>query len=327
MNPLALASLIGGFLLLIFGGGWLVRGAVALAKSLGISTLLISLTVVAFGTSAPELAVNLIAALGDNSGINFGNIVGSNIANVGLVLAITALMAPVIVHRSVIQREIPFMLLATLATVGIIAEAFDPGVTRARLAWYDGVVLLLLFAVFLAYTVRTALKQRNNPDAFAEDVDAETKPLKLPMAALLTGAGLIGVIYGGDRVVYGAVTIAEDLGVNQTLIGLTIVAIGTSLPELVTCVIAVRHGHTDMAIGNIVGSNIWNLLLILGLSVTIGPFDLPAGGMLDVLVMAGLSLVILPLAIRQRNITRLEGGFLLSVYLGYMGYKIYGALA
>ncbi len=315
-------ELVGGFVLLVVGGEWLVRGAVALSKALGISTLLVSLTVVAFGTSAPELAVNLFAAINGNSGINFGNIIGSNIANVGLILGLTALVSPVIVHRSVILREIPIMLLATAITLGL-AFGWLPGVTEPdQFIQSDGVILLVIFLLFLGYNFLVAMRQRQR-DPLAEDVEAVHKPhrISLFMATVMSVGGLVCVASGGRLVELGAVSLAQTLGVPQEIIGLTIVAVGSSLPELVTCLIAVRHGHTDIAIGNIVGSNIWNLLLILGVSVTIGPFELPTGGATDLLVMAALSLVLLPLTITQKRVGRGEGAGLLLIYIGYIAMR------
>ncbi len=323
-----LVYLVGGFVLLVAGGEWLVRGSVSLARAMGVSTLLISLTVVAFGTSAPELAVNVIAALNDNPGINFGNIIGSNIANVGLILGVAALLAPIQVHKSVILREIPIMLIATFATLALAMDSVWLDSQTNRLQRHDGVALLGAFAGFMVYTLLVARRQRQNGDAFADDVEAEVlaKTPGTGKAVLLTVLGLAGVIIGGDLVVRGAVGIALGLGVGEEIVGLTIVAIGTSLPELVTCLIAVRHGHTDLAIGNIVGSNIWNLLLILGVSVVIGPFALPPGGAMDVMVMLGLSIVLLPITVSQRQVGRLEGGALFVLYLGYMSYRTAEAL-
>lgn len=323
-----LVYLVGGFVLLVAGGEWLVRGSVSLARAVGVSTLLISLTVVAFGTSAPELAVNVIAALDGKSGINFGNIIGSNIANVGLILGITALLAPIQVHKSVILREIPIMLVATFATLALALDSVWLDAEADTMQRTDGLILLGAFGAFMVYTLLVARRQRQNGDAYADDVEQEVvdKTIGTGKAVLLTLMGLAGVIIGGDLVVNGAVGIAKGLGISEAIIGLTIVAVGTSLPELVTCVIAVRHSHTDLAIGNIVGSNIWNLLLILGVSVTIGPFALPAGGAMDVLVMLGLSIVLLPITVSQRQIGRLEGGVLFLLYLGYMSYRVAEAL-
>ncbi len=316
---LDLLMLVLGLALLIGGGEALVRGAAGLAARLGIGPVVIGLTVVAFGTSTPELVVNLSAAARGDSAIGFGNIVGSNIANLGLLLAITAIAYPVVIHRSIVTREVPMMLLASVATIvlGInrLSEDGDDRFSRG-----DGVMLLLLFGVFLYYTLGDALRQRDT-DAFANASVHATEPLRhiqgLKAAALILG-GMALLIGGGEVTVRGAVGFAEALGLSQVIIGLTLVAVGTSLPELATSIIAARRGQTDIAVGNIVGSNIFNLLFIWGLTVTIAPTAVPAGGHIDMLVMAGFAAVLLPLAWTQHRLSRLEGAALFTAYVGYI---------
>ncbi|MEX2671987.1 MAG: calcium/sodium antiporter [Phycisphaeraceae bacterium] len=338
--------LIIGIPLLLFGGDALVRGSAALARLLGVSPLIIGLTIVAFGTSAPELAVNLTAAISGDVGISFGNIIGSNIANIGLILGICAMIQPLSVHRTIIIREIPMMLLGTFAVVVMAVDAFwlggngVGGATEAAgggpgggagggalvevFTRGDGLIMLLFFAVFMYYTLTAALSDREDSLTLlpgVEEVEEQTSISKRLAWILLLG-GLVAVVAGGRLTVMGAVGVAEWLGAPQELIGLTVVAVGTSLPELATGLMAVRRGETDIAIGNVVGSNIFNLLLILAVTSIVQPLEIPAGGHVDLWMMMGLSLVLLPLAISgNQKIDRVEGTALLLLYLGYIGWR------
>lgn len=304
-----------------------MRGSVALAFRLGVAPVLIGLTVVAFGTSSPELVVNLVAAFRGSADIGFGNVVGSNIANVGLLLACSALVAPLAVHRMLVVREIPMMILAGAAAIvlggGFLVGGDIPGYGRG-----DGMMLLLLFGVFLYYTIGEALQQR---DTVQEDPSAPAgadwvpggAPVENPSMGkilLLTVGGLILLIAGGELTVRGAVRIAAGFGISEAVIGLTVVAVGTSLPELATSIAAARRGEADIAVGNIVGSNLFNLLFVFGISVTVAPAAMPPGGPIDLLVMTGLSAVLLPMVLTKRRVDRVEGGFLLLVYLIYVGW-------
>ncbi len=317
-------ALLVGLGLLLGGGEILVRGATALARSLGISPLVIGLTVVAFGTSAPELAVNITATLRGQGSISFGNIVGSNIANIGLVLGIAALVRPLKVQPSVVTREIPIMLGATLLAVLLASDQLLGG-AAGLVSRLDGLVLLAGFAVFLYLTVRSALRDRT--DSFLDVATEEGKrlgPERVAQSVALTLGGLVGVVLGGQWTVTGAVGIATALGVSETIIGLTIVAIGTSLPELAASLIAVRHGQADLAVGNVVGSNVFNLLLVLGPTAMIRPIPVPAGGQGDLLVLVAVSLVLLPVTLTGQRIIRLEGAALLVGYWAYMLWRTFG---
>jgi cation:H+ antiporter len=311
--------LIAGLGVLLVGGEGLVRGATGLARSLGVSPMVIGLTVLAFGTSAPELAVNVNAALKGSSALTFGNVVGSNIANVGLILGITALVQTLRIHRTIVTREIPIMLLATALTLVLGMAGSAPHYFDS----VDGLVLLGGFVLFLFVTVRNARRE----DEFihqAEEETTEQPPLKLTTAATLTVLGLAGVLLGSHWTVEGATGVARALGMSEALIGLTFVAIGTSLPELTTSLFSAMKGHADLAVGNIVGSNVFNLLFILGVSATIRPVPVPAdGGRLDLLLMAGFSVVFLPLAMTQKRLGRLEGLLLFAGYLTYMGWRVF----
>ena len=316
--------LVLGMAMLLGGGDLLVRGASALAKNLGISSLAIGLTVVAFGTSAPELAVNTTAALRGSGDISFGNIVGSNIANIGLVIGCAALLRPLDVKGSVISREIPMMLLATLAAVILGLDMAVRG-SENMFDRSDALILLLFFGVFLYYTISEVLQHRPT-DSFVSQtlekgIDGEKHSLMLNV--VFTGAGLALLVYGGKVAVDAAVNIARTFHVSEAIIGLVLIAVGTSLPELVTSVVASIKAQSDLAIGNVVGSNIFNLLFIMGTTSVITPVALPASGYLDLIMMAVLSVILLPFAISGRHrISRIEGGILLLLYCTYMAWRV-----
>jgi len=302
-----------GIVILVSGGELLVKGAAALARGMGISSLVVGLTVVAFGTSAPELAVNVTAALGGKGDISFGNIVGSSIANIGLIVGATALVRPLKVHRKIILREIPMMLLAAAATLVLCLDDLLDGAGNA-FTRADGCILLLFFAVFLYYTVGEALRQRGGRKQ--EPEAARPTPVR-DLLLILLGLGALAA--GGHLTVDGAVGLARGFGISEVLIGLTVVAIGSSLPELVTAIIASARGHADLALGNVTGSNIFNLLFVLGVTATLRPIAIPPGGRWDLLVMAVLTVTVLPLSINpDRSMGRGAGIVLLGTYAAYI---------
>lgn len=313
-----------GLLLLIGGGDALVRGAASLARQLGISPLVVGLTVVAFGTSAPELAVNVSAALRGSGELSFGNIVGSNIANIGLVIGITALIRPVAMHLAIITREIPMMTLASLAAILMAADALLGQGEHDAFGRADGWILLLLFCVFLYYTISDALKERSHAKA-DDEMELTGKPRSTRVSVVLTLAGFAGLIGGGRLTVDAAIEVARSLGVSEGLIGVTIVAVGTSLPELVTSLVSVMRKQTDLAVGNVVGSNIFNLLFVMGITSVIRPIPVPATGLVDLFVAAGLAMVLLPLSINpQRQVARWGGLLLVGTYAVYIGWRVAG---
>lgn len=315
-----------GLALLLGGGDLLVRGASALAKGFGVPPLVIGLTVVAFGTSAPELSVNLLAAFQGNTEISFGNIIGSNIANIGLILGIAALIRPLAIEGVIITREIPMMILASLVTLIAGSDA----ILRNSLNSFDrseGFVFLLIFCVFLFYTIGDVIcKRKEDPLLQQAEEISERKGFKQTLYNLLLFVvGLILLVYGGKIAVDSAVKVAELLNVPKVIIGLTIIAIGTSLPELVTSCIATWKGQMDIAIGNVVGSNIFNLLFVNGLCATLRPIPIPSpGGGKDLLMMVFLSLLLLPLCVTdKKKIVRWEGGLLLLLYFVFSGWRIF----
>jgi cation:H+ antiporter len=326
-----------GVAMLLLGGQWLVDGSIQIAKRLGVSTLLIGLTIVACGTSAPELAFNVIASLNGNAELSFGNVVGSNIANLALVLGAAALVRPLVVHSRMIVKELPLLIIVSVAMLPL---AYFPwsrlaeGPTQPNQHGFttlDGVLMLAGFGFVLWLWARMARRDRSDP--LLAEVEAETRqaPSSLPVAIAIFLLGLVALVAGGKVTEVGAVGVAERLGLSQGLIGLTIVAIATSLPEVVTSMIACRRGHVDLAIGNVVGSNLFNILLVLGVTAVIAEVPVPqeqgmlgiARGWTDLIFMAGLTILLWPLAMtNRRQIVKWEGALLLLLYVGYMSYSV-----
>jgi cation:H+ antiporter len=293
-----------GLVLLIAGGEVLVRAATSLAQRLGLSPMVIGLTIVAFGTSLPELVTSLQAALRGQPDIAVGNVVGSNIANGLLILGAAALVSPIIVgHRTFVRDG----LLLTGATALAIALAFGSGIGRI-----EGLVLVIGLAVFLTVTMR---------DNGADEADDATLPLgPLPLTLLLIG-GLLAMVFGAGWFVTGAADVARQFGVSEAVIGLSLVALGTSLPELATSIIAARKGQSAMALGNVIGSNIFNIVGILGITALITPLTVaPQILAVDLWVMAAVTVLLLILCRTGWRVTRLEGALLLACYAGYIGW-------
>jgi cation:H+ antiporter len=302
-----------GIGLLYAGAEGLVRGSASLARRFGLSPLVIGLTVVAFGTSMPELVVSIGAALADQGPIAVGNVVGSNIANVGLILGISALIQPPRVHAQVIRIDLPIMVAASLLLAALLS---DGGVAR-----WEGAVLVVLLAGYVVFSLRLAKKEPEEVLAeFDAGVPAPTRGVWID--ALLVAAGLALLVGGARALVSGAVNIAQGFGVSEVVIGLTVVAIGTSLPELATSIIAALKGEGDIAVGNVVGSNIFNIFGIVGISSVVRPL-VPAGvGPVDLGAMLVLALMLLPLMRSGFRVSRVEGVLLLAVYAGYLVYLV-----
>jgi len=316
LADLALSAL--GLALLVVGGDAMIRGASALATRLGISPLVVGLTVVAFGTSAPELSVNLAAALRGSTELAFGNVIGSNLANIGLIIGIAALIRPIAIHEVIIRREVPMMLLATLVATCLGADALFAGNAGAStFVRADGLVLILLFSVFLYYTLGD-LRQESDEGADPE----RAASIRLPRAIAQTIAGLAALVAGGATTVAGATGVASALGIPDAVIGFTLVAVGTSLPELTASLIATLRGHTDLAVANVVGSNIFNVLFVLGATAAMTPVAVPDGGALDLLASLALSFLLLVVSRTQgHRIIRAEAAVLLGCYVAYVAYR------
>jgi cation:H+ antiporter len=315
------AILAVGVVMLIVGGDLLVRGAVAIATRLGISPLIIGLTVVAFGTSAPELALNVSAALNGNTDLSFGNIIGSNIANIGLILGLSCLVRPMLVHSALLKREIPVMLIAS--GVAILLALVPPAASAAPgFARLDGAIFLVGFVVFLELMRRAA--RRGEADLLVEEPQ-ENLPAAWIGFGLAIG-GLLLLALGGNFAERGAVGVARAVGLSDAVIGLTVVAIATSLPELATSIMAARRNQIDIAVGNVVGSNIFNLLLVLGTTAAIAPTPLPDGGVRSLIVMMALAVLLVPLSKTHKGtISRAEGALLLIIYVGGLTYEVVAA--
>ncbi len=318
-------KLIAGLVLLMWGGEAVVRGASAVARRLGISPLAIGLTVVAFGTSAPELAVNITAAIADQPALSFGNIIGSNLANIGLVVGCCGLIRALPIRSVVVAREIPMMLLATVVVIVMAADQFvdnePPALDRG-----DGIVMLLFFSVFLFYTVGDLLRQRTDHPVLENLVSSDPPEVNRRVAfsrdSLLTLAGFGSLLYGANLTVEGAIAVARDFEIPEVVIGMAVVAIGTSLPELTAGLIATLRGHMELAIGTVVGSNIFNLLLVLAITICIRPLEIPEHGMKDLLCALGLSIVLLVVSLtNHRRILRVEASLLLTVYAAYLSWR------
>ena len=290
--------------MLCFGGNWLVSGGVAIAKKFRISNLVIGMTIVAYGTSTPELAAS-IAAAGDHSAIILGNIVGSNIANVGMVIGVAAILVPLAVHKSVLRKEIPIMLgvSALLVLLSIDGE----------ISQYDGILLLIGLGIFVVYTFRSALKQREKSK---DDTNPGQNNVYLKSIGLI-GIGIILLYIGAILTVDNAVVIATEFGLSEKIIGLTVIAIGTSLPELITSIIAIRKGHSDIGIGNIIGSNIYNILMIMGVGASLGGVLITADVYVDYAIMIIFSLSLL-IGLKTQIINRTVGVILAAGYGLYL---------
>jgi cation:H+ antiporter len=319
-------ALIGGLVLLVKGADYLVDGASSIAYRFGLSTLLVGLTVVAFGTSAPELAVNMIAAFSGNVDVALGNINGSNIANILLILGVTAMVARIPVRSRTVAKEIPFMILAAVMMVVMMADKFlDFGASELVISRTDGLAMLGFFGIFMYYLYLGAKAAKGG--------DKEEEPEHSLLISLgLTGAGLFGLALGGHLTVTGATGLADLLGISEGLIAITIVAIGTSLPELVTAIIAARKGKPDLAVGGVVGSNIFNVLLVIGLTSTISPEGLPAtqANLEDALVAMGAMVLLLiflyfsPAKSKKESggLDKYAGGVFLAIYVIYIAYIV-----
>ena len=318
---ISLSILSVGVALLIVGGDALVRGAVSLATRLGISPLIIGLTVVAFGTSAPELALNASAALNGNTDLSFGNIIGSNIANIGLILGLSAMARPMLVHSALLKREIPVMILVSVAVL-VMSLTPPHSLERIGFARAEGIGLLVAFVVFLEVMRRAA---RRGDSELVEAPESE-RPMNAWLGFGLVIGGLLMLAFGGSLAERGAVGVARAVGLSDAVIGLTVVAVATSLPELATSVMAARRNQIDIAVGNVVGSNLFNLLLVLGATATITPTPSPEGGLRSLIVMVGLAVLLVPLSRTHKGtISRAEGALLLVIYLVAMSYEVWAA--
>lgn len=292
-----------GIAMLCYGGNWLVSGGAAIAQKFRISKMLIGMTVVAYGTSTPELAAS-IAAAGEHGAIILGNVIGSNIANIGMVIGIAAIMAPLVVKKVQIRKEVPIMIGISFLLVLLSLDG--------EISQYDGILLIASLVTFTVFIYKDVKKQQPSTD------DEEIKVEKLfPKAFVLLGIGIALLYFGANLTIDNAVVLAESFGLSERIIGLTVIAIGTSLPELITSVIAIRKGHTDIGIGNIIGSNIYNILMIMGVGAAIAGVAVVSEVFVDYAVMIGFTLVLF-IAMKTGLITRPIGVGLTIAYFVYL---------
>ena len=305
-----------GLGLILVGANALTDGASAVAKRFGISDLVIGLTIVAMGTSAPELVVSVTAALNDSAELALGNVVGSNIFNILAIVGCTAIVMPISVGKGLMSKELPLVILSSLVMWAVASDTLLDGEAANVVSRIDGILLLAFFAIFMRYTFSIA--KADSPDT------EEIKPMPMWKAALWIIGGLAGLIFGGRYFVDGASGIARSLGVSESVIGLTLVAAGTSLPELATSVVAALKKNPGIAIGNVIGSCLFNVFFIIGTAATISP--LPLGGITqtDMLTLVGASVLLwfFGLVIGDRKITRVEGVFMLLCYIAYTAWLI-----
>ena len=320
---LVLVFLVIGFAFLMKGADFFVEGSSSIAKRLKVPPIIIGLTIVAMGTSLPETAVSVTASLVNNNELAVSNVVGSNIFNLMVVVGVCSILTPILVQKETIRRDIPFSMICALLLLGLgILAAGDT--IGMRLGHLDGMILLGFFAGYIVTMIRSAMKARaagKNVDM--EELEGEIGILSWPKSILFIVGGALAIAFGGDLTVDAASRIAIDLGMSQTLVGLTIVSIGTSLPELVTSVVAARKNEVDMAVGNAVGSNIFNILMVLGIASAINPVALIRENIIDIVILIVFSLIVWIYAATKRKISRKEGISMVCLYLIYAGYIIW----
>lgn len=315
---LSYVLLIIGFVLLVKGADFFVDGASSIAAKLKVPSVIIGLTVVAFGTSAPEAAVGITAALSGSNEIAVGNVVGSNIFNLLMVVGVCAAIKPFKAEKGIMKNEYPLSILGAFILLVMLMDIFLDNASATMVSRGDGIILLCFFVIFMVMTVRSALGGRDGGDE-----DEHIKIMSAPKSIFLLILGLVGIVAGGQLVVNSSKEIALSFGLSETLIGLTIVAIGTSLPELVTSIVAARKGMSGLALGNVVGSNLFNIFFILGISATISPMTVELKSVYDTLILiVGSVIVYLMNMKKSKEYTRLDGAIMILMYIAYTAYII-----
>ena len=306
-----------GFALLVKGADLFVDGSSKIAKKFNIPPIIIGLTIVAFGTSTPEAAVSISASITGSEGISLGNVIGSNLANITLILGLTTVISPLVVQKKTILKEIPIALMGSVALLVMSLDIFLNKENINSLSRVDGLILLIFFGVFVYYILEIAFKAKNSQNLNIEIEEKNTSSTSISLLKFLIG--LAGLILGGWLVVKYGQEIALSLGMSETLVGLTIVAIGTSLPELVTSVIAAFKKESEIALGNIIGSNIFNIMFVLGFSASIRPLVVAPSLIFDLLLMIIVTFIVLIFSTtHKRKINRFEGSILLTIYIAYI---------
>ncbi|MED5526511.1 calcium/sodium antiporter [Gallaecimonas pentaromativorans] len=319
---LAILAILGGLALLVWSADRFVDGAAATARHAGMPPLLIGMVVIGFGTSAPEMVVSALAALDGNPDLALGNAYGSNITNIALILGLVAMLSPIAVQSQVIKKELPLLGAITLLSGALLMDG--------ELDRLDAGILLGVFALLMGWSIVQGLRQRGDAIGQEVDLDLDSQPMALKPALIWLAIGLVLLVISSRILVWGAVTIAHHLGVSDLVIGLTIVAIGTSLPELASSIAAVRKNEHDLALGNVIGSNLFNTLAVVGIAAAIKPMSVEALVLhRDWLVMAVLTVLLFIMGYgfkRQGRINRFEGLILLLIYIGYSSYLFYGIM-
>ncbi|MCG7498146.1 calcium/sodium antiporter [Vibrio sp. Of7-15] len=318
----AVVFLVVGLGLLVWSADKLVFGAAALAKNIGVSPLVIGMTILAMGSSAPEMMVSATAALDGKTDTAVGNVLGSNIANIALILGITALIKPLAISSGVIRRELPLMLVVTLLAGALLWDS--------HLGFYEGVLLVVLFISFLIAMLKISQNEKKNGDVLLDEQESEIpEGVSNAKAALWVVVGLVALPFAADTLVDSSVTIAKFFGMSDLVIGLTIIAIGTSLPELAASLASLKKGEDDMAVGNIIGSNVFNILAVMGIPGLLNPSVLsPLAMGRDFYVMLAISILLLIMALgKSRSINRIEGGILFACFIAYQTYLFYNVAA
>lgn len=308
-----------GFVLLVKGADVFVASASDIAKLAKIPTIVVGLTIVAFGTSMPEASVSITATVSGSAGISIGNIVGSNIFNLFFILGLTAVLKPVFIDRLVVRRDISVMLLSSYMLV-LAGFLFASNGSRA-LVWFEGLAMLVVFVVYLVCMIKFEMKAQPKPmeqNSVQAELSAPAKKISLPVTILMLVLSLIAIVLGGTLVNVGAKGMAVKVGVSETLAGLTICAVGTSLPELVTSIVAMKKNEADIAIGNVIGSNIFNVMFILGLCSVISPLTVDLFAILDIVIMAVLFTLFFVYCLQKNNLGKVAGAVMISAYVLYL---------
>lgn len=319
---LQIILLIVGFIILIKGADWLIDGASSAASHFKVSKMLIGLTIIAFGTGAPEFAVSISSLLNGTTDMLLGNVIGSNITNILLLIGIGALIYPIKIKKNTVSKELPLLLLISTILIVLFLDTLLMNADANTISRADGIICLLFFSIFLFYIISMARKNRKS------NKEVEKPKFKLGISLLLVLIGLVGVVGGAELVVSSSSFIAKSIGVSDRIIALTIVALGTSLPELITTIKAAKKKETELLVGNIIGSNIFNICIVLGLPVTLfGTITPESFEIIDIVMLIGSAAILLLVARTGHKITRFEGVAMLIMFLIYYGFIVYGVLA
>ncbi|MBR5046148.1 calcium/sodium antiporter [Candidatus Saccharibacteria bacterium] len=319
---LQIVLLIVGFVILIKGADWLIDGASSTASHFKVSKLLIGLTIIAFGTGAPELAVSISSLLSGTTDMLLGNVIGSNILNILLLIGIAAVIKPIRVKKDTVSKELPLLLLISTILIVLFLDTLLMNADANTISRADGIICLLCFSIFLFYIISMARKNRKAKK------EVEKPKFKLGISLLLVVIGLAGVVGGAELVVTSASTIASAMGVSDRIIALTIVAFGTSLPELITTIKAAKRGENELLIGNIIGSNIFNICIVLGLPVTLfGTVTPKSFELIDIVMLVGSAAILLLVSRSGRKITRGEGALMLTTFALYYGFLVFTTIS